>query len=206
MDIETANQILELALGDYAGIRQEYRMRVYSSILDYLRQDNVPVTKFRNVMKRAIADNFIAAGELGYTDGGGELPEPEDFMSWIGARQEEEFGYTNSLYSNLKGLKKEEDFDPFAEASTRAEGYAKTLDGIYNEAKIRGAKNKMLTFGGTDGEHTCSTCQRLQGARHRASWWINHDLVPGPVNKNYECGGFRCQHYLYDDDGKLFTI
>lgn len=210
MDSERARQIVELAVGDYAPIRAEYFDRMYSAVLAYLSQGGA-VTKYRNEAKRAASDAFNRAGDLGFTDGGGALPD-NDLNDWLGARQDKEFGNIDTLFQQLKELRSDEDFnqsESFDIARQRAEGYAVTLDGIYNEAKTRGAKNKMLTFGGQDGHSPgfpCRTCKKLKGQRHRASWWIRRGLIPYPGNDNFECGAWQCRHFLFDDEGRPFTI
>ena len=114
------------------------------------------------------------------------------------------------LFQQLKELKALAKIDGYqileGVAEQRAEGYARTLDGIYSEGKIRGAKNKMLTFGGDDGEESCKTCQKYKGQRHRASWWVKRDLIIYRGNMNYECGCWQCQHYFFDDSGNVYTF
>lgn len=57
--------------------------------------------------------------------------------------------------------------------------------------------NEMVEFGGEDGEEICNTCRTLKGMRHRRKWFTAKGLVPGqPGNKNFECGGYKCQHKL----------
>lgn len=68
------------------------------------------------------------------------------------------------------------------------------------------ATRDMLTFDGKDGVKSCSTCQRLKGQRHRASWWLFHNFVPEPGNEAFECGGWKCLHFLRTDDGQRFSV
>jgi hypothetical protein len=99
--------------------------------------------------------------------------------------------------------------EAFGIANQKADNYSVTLESVYNEAKTRGGKNIMLTFGGKDGhapDFPCPTCRRLKGQRHRAKWFVTRGLIPHPGNTNYECGCWACQHYLYDDNGKVFTV
>lgn len=210
MDNDTAAKIVELAVGEYAPIRSEYRDRIYAAILDYLTSKKTVAAK-SSEMKRAISDAFNSAADLGYVDGGGELPD-QDLNDWVGGRQDKEFGNVTALFQQLKELRSDPEFthpEAFDIANRRADGYALGLDGIYNEAKTRGAKNKMLTFGGQDGhapDFPCKTCKKVKGQRHRASWWIKRGLIPYPGNENFECGAWQCKHFLFDDQGRLFTI
>jgi len=118
--------------------------------------------------------------------------------------------FVEELFQRLKDLKKqvaEEGAGILSGvANKRSEGYARALDGVYSEGKIRGAKNIMLTFGGPDGNESCKTCQKLKGKRHRASWWKNHGLTIYRGNDNYECGCWQCEHFLFDDKGNVYTL
>lgn len=189
------------AAGGYPGVRTEYYTAVYDAVYDYLT-GNRPVTGFVNSVKRAFTEAYIEAAEIGYIEAGSELPFDSDIISFLTDAQAKEFGYIEELFSRLKV--EWEGLDPDAEATSRAEGYAGTLDQIYSESKLYGAKNKMLTFVGSDGKESCKDCQRMKGQRHKASWWISHNMIPG--SSAYECGGWNCGHYLEDDDGNEFTM
>jgi len=212
MNAELAAQIVELAVGDYAPIRSEYRESVYAAILDYLTSTKTVAAK-SNEVKRAVANAFNDAADLGFVDGGGELPD-QTLNDWVGGRQDKEFGNVTALFQQLKELRGDEEFtnqDAFDAANRHADGYANTLDWIYNEAKMRGAGNRMLNFGGKDGhapDFPCPTCRKMKykEKRHRASWWVKRGLIPYPGNSNFECGCWQCKHFLFDDTGKVFTI
>lgn len=211
MSITELSRLVELAIGDFAGIRQEYRARLYSEIAEYLATNaNQRVKTY--AAKRAITEAFTSAGDLGYQDGGGKPPLDPDTNAWLNGRLEAELANIGNLFSQLRETKKDPDFTK-AEANdianTRADGYLTTLDSIYNEAKARGAGNLMLTFGGQDGhapDFPCRTCKKLKGKRHRARWWTSRGLIPYPGNEAFECGCWQCRHFLFTDDGKLFTI
>jgi hypothetical protein len=211
MNVDLAAAVVQLALGDYAPIRDEYRTRLYSEILDYLSADANQRTK-ANAAKRAATEAFTSAGDLGYQDGGGPGAMEPDDSDWLNSRLEAELANITALFSQLRETKKDPEFtrqEAFDIANARADGYAGTLDSVYNESKMRGAKNKMLTFGGQDGhapDYPCPECRRLKGKRHRAKWWTSRGLVPYPGNTNFTCGSWQCKHFLFDDDGKVFTI
>lgn len=196
-----ANALQAVKVGGYQGIRGTYWAEIYDSVYDYLVSDR-PVTSYRNKMSKAMVDAFVQAAEMGYEDGGGSLPMDDETLNWLGAAQTTELGHIADLFNRLKiewdGL------DAINEAYARADGYASTLDQIFSEAKMRGAGNKMLTFVGSDGKESCKDCQRMKGQRHRASWWVKNDLIPG--SSKYECGGWNCEHILVDDNGIEFTL
>lgn len=197
------------SLGEYAPIRSAYSLEVGGIISEYLTATSVRITRFRNMFKKAVLEAFYPAYELGLKDGGGEAPAQGEDLEWINAKVESEFGNIDSLFVQLKDLKalvKEEGPSVLVGvAAARAEGYARTLDNVYSQGKVRGAANKMLTFVGEDGQENCPTCRKLKGKRHRASWWRKHGLIIERGNINYECGCWNCQHTLIDDKGEIFT-
>ena len=163
-------------------------------------------TAYKSSMKKAVVDAFTETANAGFVDGGGELPIDEDTDSWLTGQQALELANVDSLFSSLALLRKEDDTDPIQEAYNRAEGYSNTLDGLYNQAVLFGAGNKMLTFDGDDGAESCDTCKKLKGQRHRAAWWIAHDYVP-PSGDGLDCAaGGHCQHGLFTDDDEQVTI
>lgn len=184
----------------YAGIRADYWLEIYDAVYGYLSGDSIVSSRNRAI--RAIGHQFVEAAEVGYVSGGGELPMDDESQAWLAARQAAEIGFIEELFARLKAERK--DLDPEAEALARADGYASTLDQVYSEAAAHGGRNKMLTFVGNDGKESCPTCKRMKGQRHRASWWIKHDLIPG--SSKYECGGWRCEHILVDDQGNQVTL
>jgi hypothetical protein len=212
-ELSTSAARVHLSIGDYEPKRTKYRNAVYAAVNDFLfTEEGARITRFRNAFKTAVVDAFVPAFEQGIEDGGGEPPAQGDDLEWINAQVQSEFGYIDAVFQDLKALKKQSIEDGIeilnGVADARANGYARGLDAIYNQGRVRGAKNRMLTFGGDDGLESCPDCQRMKGQRHRASWWVRHGLVPARGNQNYACGTWPpyCQHFLYDDAGDLFTL
>jgi hypothetical protein len=191
------------ASGDYTSIRAEMSGEIHDAVYDYLTGSG-NVTAYRSAMALAVSAAYIAAADVAYVEGGGELPLDSDTAAWARGQLDAQLGFIDQLFESLRDLRKEGDVNATAEALARANGYASSLDQLYSEAATRGAKNKMLTFVGSDGKESCKDCKRMKGQRHRASWWIEHDMVPG--SSAYECGGWQCEHYLETDDGERFTI
>jgi hypothetical protein len=208
MDDAIALTLAEMAVGAYAPIRSAYATEINGAIIEYLFTEGARVTKFRNRYKKAVADYFEDAFRMGYTDGGGDANEMDpDDQEWLSAAITGEWGYVEDLFLQMKNIKNELTQEEMIEwAAARAEGYAKTLDGVYNQGKLRGLKGIMLTFGGDDGEESCATCQRLKGKRHSAQWWIKRGLTIFRGNRNYECGCWQCQHFFFDDKGRVYTL
>jgi hypothetical protein len=210
LDQFAAEALVELVSSDYFGIRQAYYETIRQAVADYMAADEkAAVTTYRNTVSRAVAEQVPTAFETGFTDGGGELPLEPDDESWINTRQNTELAFVDQTFQRLKDLKKSDDPQAIDAAQyDTADKYALTLDGIFNEGKVRAMGNQMLTMDGIDGKkNPCGTCQNLKGQRHRAKWWVDHGLIPGqPGNTNYDCGGWKCQHYLKDDQERLITL
>lgn len=202
MDAQTATAI-KASLGSYPLVRDAYYEEIFASIFDYLDKGGA-ITTFKNSMKRAMVNAFLPAAEIGWEDGGGALPISDDLQEWLAAMQSAELGYIDVLFQTLKEARKDPEIKKAEIGQARAEGYCLTLDRIYNYAKVNAAANTMLTFEGDDGAESCSDCQKYKGKRHKASWWISHNAVP--PNRDFECKGYNCRHYLQDDNGTIWTL
>lgn len=207
INLAEARRVLELTLGQYSDIRGRYWAAVYDAIYEYMTGTK-PVTGYRNTHKKEMLKAFTDAADTGWADAfpiDKEVPPMEaEQVNLLTAEQNAELGYIELMWQRMAALKKEGDFDAIHEAYATADGYAKTLDRIYNEFKTLGAGPTMLTFVGDDGQESCVDCRKYKGKRHKASWWVSHNAVP--PNRDFECGGWRCQHVLVDDNGSLFTI
>lgn len=200
-------KLVELIAGDYYGVRVKYYADIQAAATAYMTSEG-SVTAFQNAVRRAMVEAFPAAFEIGYKEGGGDMSEDPDADAWLTAKMEAEYGFIGMTFQRLKQIRASDDVTSIQdEPYDVADRYCNTLDGVYNEGRIRGAGNQMLTFGGPSGKESCNTCQRLMDVRHRASWFVSHDLVPGkPGSEAFECGGWQCEHYLFDDNGRLVTL
>ena len=194
------------ASGDYTSIRAEMSGEIHDAIYDYLTSSGY-ITIYKALMAAAISKAYVAAADAGYQDAGAELPLDAETAAWARAELDSQLGFVDQLFENLRELRKEGDVNATAEALARANGYASGLDGFYNEAVLRGSKNKMLTFTQiSDTKESCPDCVRLRGQRHRASWWVEHDFVP-PKGGGLACApGGNCGDGLVDDDGNVVTL
>ena len=192
--------------GDYNAIRAAYWDATYTTVRDYL-DSSASITVFKNAMKRSVVEAFGPTVDQGYRNGGGEPPLEPEVEDWLTAEQSSELANVDSLFISLKMLRDGGEFNTSdEEATARADGYANTLDGLYNKAVLFGQGNKMLTFVGDDGAESCDTCKMLKGKRHKASWWIANDYVP-PSGDGLDCSaGGKCMHFLEDDEGTQVTI
>jgi hypothetical protein len=189
---------------DISEINASYHDEITQALVDFF--EGASITTTRNAMKRAMIQAFGDAFDAGYVEGGGTLPVDDESLAWLEERLNQEALFIDGLFAEAKELRKIEDYDWFAWASQRADGYTRTLREIHNQAKIFASGNIMLEFGGKDGKENCPTCHKLKGKRHKLSWWVARGLVPGPGNMNYECAGYNCEHYLFNPKtGERFT-
>lgn len=192
------------ATGDLSSINAVYHDAITASLTEYF--EGAGIAGPRNNFKRAMIQAFGDAFDLGWTEGGGELPIDDEAISWLEARLNAEAGFIDMLFQEAKELRKDKDFDFFSWVVARADGYTNTLKEIYNAAKLRAMDDRMVTFDGDDGKESCPDCQRLKGQRHKISWFVKRNFVP-PFGTGLECHrGGHCQHGLMDDKGKWVTV
>lgn len=202
------HSVLELAgLWDYSYLRGQYFSAVYDAVNQYLR-GNKAITTYKNSLKNSIASSFQSVAQQAWTDAGADLPLDSDTSSYVDGTISSEQGYVDNLFSRLKILRKEEgdnaEYIASGEAGTAADNWSHTLDILYANVKLLAKPNVMLTFGGTDGSESCTDCKRYKGQRHRAKWWVARDAVP--PSRSFKCKGYKCQHHLVDDSGRLYTL
>lgn len=185
-------------------ISAQYTNAIIEAIVTYFEGGSV--TSPRNAFRRAMVDAFGAAFDLGWVDGGGAMPPDETALEWFNPRVEQEFGYIEGLFANIKQLKKEDGFDYFEWATQRAAGYARSLGGVYNAGKMFAQGSKMLTWHLGETEVHCDTCLKLDGKRHKASWYIARSYIPRQAGASMDCGGYNCDCSLEDDKGNTVTI
>jgi len=189
--------------GDLPSITKNYHDRITVAMIAYFEGGSI--VSSRNAFKQATIDAFGAAFDLGWTDGGQELPVDDNALDWFNARVNTEFGFIEMLFQEAKELRRDKDFDYFSWLTARADGYSRTLREIYNVGKLRAMDDRMVTFEGDDGAESCDTCQKLKGKRHRLSWFVSRNYVP-PFGTGLDCHrGGHCQHCLVDDKGNQVT-
>lgn len=187
-----------------AAVNAQYNNAIVESLTTYFEGGNV--TSPRNAFRRAMVEAFGSAFDLGWVDGGQAMPPDAEALEWFNARVDQELGYIDGLFANVKKLRKEEDFDFFSWVTQRAESYVKSLAGVYNAGKMFAQGSKMLTWRLGQTEQHCSTCASLNGKKHRASWYVARNYIPRQAGAALDCGGYNCDCRLEDDKGNEVTI
>jgi len=190
--------------GGYDDLRGDFFNVLQAVALGFMEQAGRAVAQRKSRIRTLIADSFPNAFYTGYADAGGEETEPDD-ERWITRETSRQQGFVDDLFECLLEIK-DAGGDARDEIDRHAEGFATALDSAYNEGKLRGNENIMLTFDGDDGQESCPECQRYKDTRHSAKWWLKRDLVRRNGNENFGCGRWQtCQHDLYTDKGERWT-
>lgn len=202
-------EYMTLKARGYPGLRAEYKRNITTAMDDYLTSQD-KATAHKSAYKRAMNEAFPEAFYIGYEEASGSREDVDkDADEWLTARMNEEIGYIDQLFVSLKQLR-----DSFIagdikiadlrdEVAARADGYLNSLDIVYNTGRLYGKKNQMLTMVGDDGAESCDDCRKRKGKRYSARKWL---AIGFPPSRDFQCRGYRCQHYLVDDDGNQVTL
>lgn len=191
---------------DYDDVESDLRDRLKDAFISYLSSAG-SVTSYRNAARRALVEDIYSAFYAGFAEAAGDGSETTDEdEKAISTILNQQLDHMLNAFASLKEQRKDPDSLKESEVDDRVDDWAHMLFGVYGEGKLRGDRNKMLTFDGDDGTESCDECQEYKGQRHSAAWWLTRDLVRRNGNEHFGCGRWKpCQHNLYDDDGKLYA-
>lgn len=189
---------------DLPSISAEYHNKITVALVSYFEGGSI--VSSRNSFKRAMVDAFGAAFDVGWLDGGGELPVDENALDWFNARVSTEFGHIEELFLQARELRREDNFDYFTWITSRADGYTRSVLAIYNSGNMLAQKNKILIWRLGNTEKHCGTCANLDGQAHRASWYLARNYIPRQPGAAMLCGGYYCDCKLEDKEGNVITL
>ena len=192
------------AEGDLGGISATYHDAITGALIRYF--EGSTVTGPRNQFRQGVTESFYDAFYLGWSDGGGTFPISQDALDWLTTRVNEEFGHVDGLFQNAKELRKEDGFDFFSWINDRADAYSQTLRSIYNAGVMLAKRGMMLTWQLGNTKTHCPTCQKLNGQKHRGSWYVSRNYIPGLPGAAMQCGGYNCDCKLITDKGEVVTL
>lgn len=206
VDVEPAVRLrarrLAVKAVDLSAVNAFYHNEITEAMITYF--EGGIVTGPRNRFRVATTEAFYDAFYAGWQAGGGGTPDQKG-LDWLVARVNQEYGYIDMLFLQIKEMRKEQDQDFLAWVSDRADGYTRTLKEIYNTGYAMSSRDIMVTFAGDDGKKSCPDCKKYKGQRHRLSWFVRRNAVP-PFGSGLACHkGGQCLHYLQDDSGKQVT-
>lgn len=196
--------ITAIKAAGYDGIRTVMHGGIFGAVFGYLSGGSLSDASSR--MALVVSRAYVETADLAYQEGGGTLPMDEETAAWARSQLDLQLGYVGELFETLKDLRKSGNFDAGEVAQARAAGYASGLDGFYNEAVLRGSKNKTVTWVLGGAEKHCKTCASLDGKSHRISWFIDRDYIPRKNGAAMDCGGYNCDCSLIDKDGNEVTL
>lgn len=152
----------------------------------------------RTQLEGELLDNLSASATKSFIDGmrtGGEngmpsLAEQEQIQGFL----VDQIDYIDSLAASVS----DGTIGAAAVNDRAAMWVTKSLQTMYYAGLASANPDIMMEFGGSDGEESCDTCQRLKGQRHTLAEWQDAHLVPGVMDSTdqYICGGFKCKHTL----------
>lgn len=198
-----ARNLGAIKAGDLSAINALYHDIITEALTTYF--EGGAVTGPRNRFRVATTETFYDAFYLGYSEGGGGVPDA-DALAWLDARTRQEYAYIDQLFVQIKELRKSDELDFFAFVTARADGYTRTVAELYNAAVMMAKGGQLLTWQLGKTEEHCGTCASLNGTRHRASWYIGNNYIPRKPGAAMDCGGYRCDCRLLDKNGVEVTI
>jgi len=190
--------------GGVEAINARYNNEIIAAMVTYF--EGGAATAPKNQFLQAMTEAFNGAFDTGWVDGGQELPLDEKVATWLISRMEQERGYINDLFQQIKELRNDKEFDYFTWATNKAGRYTSTVLSVYNAAALMAKKNQILTWHLGNTEKHCDTCLALNGNSHRASWYIDHDYIPRKPGAAMDCGGYHCDCKLKDKSGDEVTL
>ena len=201
----------------YKPLAKRYNVELFGAFNGYLTMDD-SLVKARNDAKKLIVEYFYSAFVRGYEEAGAsedDLTGDNDDLAWLNDRTEAEIGYIGTAFAALKEAKKQEGItrdELIALAHERADGYTDSLDAVYNMGLLRGDKAQLLEWVLGDTEVHCENksgsfgCLQLAGQKHKASWYVSRNLIPGMPGSGTTCGGYQCDCRLKNKQGEWVTL
>ena len=77
--------------------------------------------------------------------------------------------------------------------SDRVDLWVQALDSFGAQGKASAEQDEMCEWEWDERiEKHCATCEKLNGSRHRVSWFIKRNYIPQKPGAGMKCGGFNC--------------
>lgn len=186
----------------------EFSDEVHNAVQGYI--DRVySKRQAQGAFESAINTAWSELAPVAYEAGGGDWAEvEEDTANQLEDDTQYQIDRAVDYFSVLPDMREAESEPPDA----RTELYVNSLRGVYDKYKALGAGNPMLTFVLGDAKEHCEakdnlpSCPELDGKRYSYKKWQGMEINPGVPGSGTACGGFNCQCYFVDDDGKRWGI
>lgn len=163
-------------------------------------------------LSRSMRTMVRVYGRMAYTEGmregGVDDPEKEisdedeaEIAKWIAGQLEHVAGFAQAAGDTRKSDNRR---DAQAAVLARFDMWLQSLRDIGSRGKASAMSDRMVTWKLGATEDHCPTCSRLNGSRHRLSWFMARGYRPQENgSESLACGGWRCECVLIDDKGEV---
>jgi hypothetical protein len=209
---QVAGQVKARAVKSIASLVTGYTDDVTRDFQDVLSGDLL-VGEARRRHRTYIKDNAEAVYTEGLAEGGAKDAELTDednaaIQEWIDAQ----LGYVAGLWDDVAKLSKDYEDAMISRAAyeagrrtlyERIGTWGNSLRDLGNVAKASAMKDQLVFWRMGDTSDHCSTCAKLDGKKHRLSWFVSRGYIPQEVgSQELQCGGYRCLCILETPGGE----
>lgn len=199
--------LVEKAIKSVGDVLDEFELEASQIVVDVFNAE-----ASAGELVRSISTFVKVYGRMAYTEGmkEGGIDDPEAEISdadeaAIDAWVSQQLGFVDGFAADAAATRKADD-RPAAQASIlrRLQMWIASLRDIGSQGKASALKNMMVTWVYGDTVEHCATCSKLEGKRHRLSWFMDRGYLPQQNgSETLECGGWNCLCTLVDDGGKV---
>jgi hypothetical protein len=157
---------------------------------------------------RAHRSSLRHDAEMVYIEGlaEGDVPANEidnDDRMAISQWVQEQSGYVSGLWQDIKRIDSS-DTAAIRDMYGRIGMWADSLRSLGAVARASALANTMGTWHLGKTEQHCASCSKLDGTRHRLSYFTSRGLIPQqPGSETLACGGWACDCTVRSDKGKV---
>jgi hypothetical protein len=158
--------------------------------------DNFNRDDFESQMLDLLAESSVKSYADGLRDGGGKPVLDDQDQGYVQDFLIEQIDYIDSLGDDLESGAVDADI-----VRSRAQMWVnKSLRVMYELGRLKADSEGMYRFDGVDGADSCPQCERFVGQVHSLMDWHSNRFVPRVDTDSFDCGGYRCGHYLIKTD------
>ena len=185
-----------IAQKDIASVASGYRSELESAVEQVYRGRSTAVALV-DKMGSLIAEYAERMFREGFEDGGADVEEmTAEERTALDAWRNTQLDHTRGFAEAVEAA---QDVPAREAIARRVDMWIGSLRGLGELARGYALKNRTGVWKlGPTKEH-CSTCSRLNGGRHRVSWYIQRNYIPRQHgSETLECKGFLCACGVYD--------
>ena len=181
---------------DIASVASGYRSELESAVELVYRGRSTAVALVDR-MGSLIAEYAERIFREGFEDGGADFEEmTAEERSALDDWRNTQLDHTRSFAEAVEAA---QDVPAREQIARRVDMWVGSLRGLGELARGYALKNRTGVWRLGETEEHCSTCSRLNGGRHRVSWYIERNYIPRQNgSETLECKGFQCLCGVYD--------